>query len=160
MSPGPEVCCRPGRAVPPLLTTAFWLTVSPRCSPLFTVMLVHGWYMKPLHCVTTQRGGSFGARWREEGFRRRSMPREYRWREPSRHRPHAVRPNCPTLGAAGIISRHGWVEMRRTLHTGERDYAWSYRGLTRAVEDVRPALRSVCGCDLYDERNDVVAPRV
>ena len=68
MRPGPVVRSAPGRWVPPLLTAGFSLTVSPRCSPLFTVMLVHGWYMDPLHRSTTLRGGCFGAIGEKAGF--------------------------------------------------------------------------------------------
>jgi hypothetical protein len=57
------------------------LTVSPRCSPLFTVMLVHGWYMKPLHCWTTLRGGRFGAIGERDAPRHGSMLPKYRWGE-------------------------------------------------------------------------------
>jgi hypothetical protein len=58
------------------------LTVTPRCSPLFTVMLVHRWYMKPPHRSTTLRGRNFGAAREKRPSRHSSMPQEYRRRTP------------------------------------------------------------------------------
>lgn len=63
MSPGPKTSAVPGRAVIGLLTGRFQLTVAPRCSPVFTVVLVHVWYMNVLLDVTTVGGhnGDLGA---------------------------------------------------------------------------------------------------
>ena len=46
----------PGRAAFGLITTRFRVTVTPRCSPRFTVVLVHGWYMDVLLDITTLGG--------------------------------------------------------------------------------------------------------
>ena len=56
MSPGRRVSALPGRAAFGLITTRFRVTVTPRCSPRFTVVLVHGWYMDVLLDITTLGG--------------------------------------------------------------------------------------------------------
>ena len=55
MSPGPKLSAVPGSAAFDLLTTRFRMTVGDRCSPWFTAVLVHGWYMRLLRGRITER---------------------------------------------------------------------------------------------------------
>ena len=63
MSPGPKDSVVPGKGAIGLLTAGFRVTVTPRCSPVFTAVLVHGWYMSLLLDATTVGGqhGDVGA---------------------------------------------------------------------------------------------------
>jgi hypothetical protein len=52
------VLCGPSRHVFCLVSGDFQAIVAARCSPWFTAVLVHGWYMRCLLLVTTESDGN------------------------------------------------------------------------------------------------------
>ncbi len=85
------VCRIPGTSASALLSARFGTTGSPRCSPLFTAVLVHGWYIPSLRDAVTVCG-----RCRRVGSSRTRpiVPTSYR-SSPARTRDHrATRFDC------------------------------------------------------------------